>query len=78
MGKLTDDMTRLVSEVQTMRDDRINFLTGVCENTKDLLKGLQDADRQRTNEIRESLASVRNDMDGAHEAFFGKQTSRKK
>ena len=34
MGKLTDDMTRLVDEMQIMSESRDNFIKGIKETVK--------------------------------------------
>ena len=66
MGKLMDDMTRLVDEIHTMGESRSNFI-----------KRIQD-------ETRRFIADFRNEMNSAHEAFFGtrhsfgEKTSRKR
>ena len=37
MGKLTDDMTRLCDEMQTMAADRADFIKKVQDDTRELL-----------------------------------------
>jgi hypothetical protein len=64
MGKLTDDMTRLVDEIQTMSKSRDNFI-----------KGIQDAVKQEAVETRQFITDFRNEMNSAHEAFFGTKSS---
>lgn len=93
MGKLTDDMARLADEMQTMSEDRGNFIKGIqnavkqeADETRQFLKevrngfisGIQDAVKQKADETRQFLREFRNDMDGAHEAFFGRKTFRKR
>ena len=69
MGKLTDDMTRLVDEIHTMDESRCNFI-----------KGIQNAVKQEADETRQLITNFRSDIDGAHGAFFGnwKKTFSKK
>ena len=67
MGNLTNDMSRLVDEIQTMSESRANFI-----------KEAQDIVKQEVDETRRFITNFRNDMNGAHEAFFGRKTSRKR
>ncbi|MCR4320780.1 MAG: hypothetical protein NUV74_10665 [Candidatus Brocadiaceae bacterium] len=67
MGKLTDDMARLADEMQTMSEDRGNFI-----------KGIQNAVKQEADETRQFITNFRSEMDSAHEAFFGRKTFRKR
>jgi cellobiose-specific phosphotransferase system component IIA len=67
MGKLTDDMSRLVDEIQTMGESRDNFI-----------KGIQDTVKQEADETRRFITNFRNEMASAHEAFFGKLSFRKR
>jgi uncharacterized protein YukE len=69
MGKLIDDMTRLVDEIHTMDESRCNFI-----------KGIQNAVKQEADETRKFITDFRSEMNGAHEAFFGngKKTFSKK
>ena len=67
MGKLTDDMTRLVDEIQTMNEARDNFI-----------KGIQDTVKQEADETRRFITNFRDEMASTHEAFFGRKTSRKR
>ena len=64
MGKLTDDMTRLVDEIHTMDESRCNFI-----------KGIQNAVKQTADETRQFITDFRSDMNSAHEAFFGTKNS---
>ena len=64
MGKLTDDMTRLADEIQTMDVSRDNFI-----------KGIQNEIKQKADETRQFITNFRNDMNDAHEAFFGTKNS---
>ena len=80
MGKLTDDMTRLVDEIHTMDESRCNFIKGVQNAVKkrlmrqgsllrrsetNLSVGSQDVVKQKADETRQFLKEFRNDMDGA-------------
>ena len=67
MGKLTDDMSRLVDEIQTMNEARGNFI-----------KGIQDTVKQGADDTRQFIANFKNEMSCAHEAFFGRKASRKR
>ncbi len=67
MGKLTDDMTRLVDEIQTMNESRGSFI-----------KGIQDMVKKESDETRQFIMNFRNEMNDAHEAFFGRKASRKR
>ncbi len=67
MGNLTDEMSRLADEIRTMNEARDNFI-----------KGIQDMVKQGADETRQFITNFRNDMNGAHEAFFGRKTSRKR
>ena len=67
MGKLTDDMTRLADEILTMDGSRNNFI-----------KGIQNEVKQKADETRQFLKEFSNDMNGAHEAFFGRKAFRKR
>ena len=67
MGNLTGEMSRLADEIRTMNEDRDNFI-----------KGIQDMVKQGADETRQFITNFRNDMNGAHEAFFGRKTSRKR
>lgn len=64
MGKLMDDMTRLVDEIHTMDESRCNFI-----------KGIQDTVKQGADETRQFITDFRNEMNSAHEAFFGTKHS---
>mgnify|MGYP001573237744 FL=1 len=90
MGKLTDDMTRLVDEIHTMDESRCNFIKGIqnavkqeADETRQFIKevrsefigGIQDVVKQKADETRQFLKEFRNEMDGAHEAFFGTKSS---
>ena len=67
MGNLTTDMSRLVDEIQTMSESRANFI-----------KETQDTVKQQADETRRFITNFRNEMASAHEAFFGRKTSRKR
>ncbi len=67
MGNLTDAMSRLVDEIQTMNESRDNFI-----------KGIQDTVKQEADETRRFITNFRNEMASAHEAFFGRKSSRKR
>ena len=67
MGNLTDAMSRLVDEIQTMNVSRDNFI-----------KGIQDTVKQEADETRRFITNFRNDMNSAHEAFFGRKSTRKR
>ena len=67
MGNFTDEMSRLADEIRTMNEDRDNFI-----------KGIQNTVKQEVDETRRFITNFRNDMNGAHEAFFGRKTSRKR
>ena len=67
MGNFTDEMSRLADEIRTMNENRDNFI-----------KGIQNAVKQEVDETRRFITTFRNDMNGAHEAFFGRKTSRKR
>ncbi len=67
MGNLTGEMSRLADEIRTMNEARDNFI-----------KGIQDMVKQGADETRQFITNFRNDMNGAHEAFFGRKTSRKR
>lgn len=67
MGNFTDEMSRLADEIRTMNEARDNFI-----------KGIQDMVKQGADETRQFITNLRNDMNGAHEAFFGRKTSRKR
>jgi len=67
VGKLTDDMTRLVDEMQTMKESRDNSI-----------KGIQNEVKQKADETRQFITDFRSEMDSAHEAFFGRKTFRKR
>ncbi len=62
MGKLTDDMTKLADEILTMDVARNNFI-----------KGIQNTVKKEADETRSLITNFRNDMNGAHEAFFGRK-----
>jgi len=64
MGKLTDDMTRLVGEMQTMKESRDNSI-----------KGIQNEVKQKADETRQFITDFRGEMASAHEAFFGTKNS---
>ena len=64
MSKLTDDMTRLADEIQTMDESRDNFI-----------KGIQNEIKQKADETRQFITDFRSDMNSAHEAFFGTKNS---
>ena len=57
-------MTRLAGEILTMDVARNNFISGI-----------QDVVKQKADETRQFLKEFRNDMNGAHEAFFGTKHS---
>ncbi|HHT9137683.1 MAG TPA: hypothetical protein ACFYEK_10640 [Candidatus Wunengus sp. YC60] len=67
MGNFTDEMSRLADEIRTMNETRDNFI-----------KGIQNAVKQETDGTRQFIANFRNDMNGAHEAFFGRKAFRKR
>ena len=67
MGNFTDEMSRLADEIQTMNVSRDNFI-----------KGIQDTVKQEADETRRFITNFRNDMTSAHEAFFGRKSSRKR
>ena len=69
MGKLTDDMARLADEMQTMAEDRGNFIKGIKHKMR--LK-------PKADETRQFITNFRSEMDSAHEAFFGRKTFRKR
>lgn len=60
MGRLTDDITRLVGEIQAARDDRGRLMLDL---------------RQATAEVRRAVAELRSgfaaDLAGARAAWFG-------
>ena len=93
MGKLTDDMTRLADEILTMDGSRHNFIKGIqnevkqkADETRQFIKevrngfisGIQDEVKQKADETRQFLKEFSNDMNSAHEAFFGRKSSRKR
>ena len=67
MGKLTDDMTRLVDEIQTLHVSRDNFIKGIQDETRQFIKdvrnefigGIQDVVKQKASETRQFLKDVR-------------------
>lgn len=67
MGKLTDDMTRLVGEIRACDEHRADFI-----------KGVQNRVKQCAEETRGVIANFRNDIDGAHSAFGGRKTAHHK
>ena len=67
MGNLTNVMSIVADEIRTMNEARDNFI-----------KGIQDMVKQGADETRQFITNFRNDMNGAHEAFFGRKTSRKR
>ncbi|HHT9111806.1 MAG: hypothetical protein HZA47_09100 [Planctomycetes bacterium] len=67
MGNLTDAMSRLADEIQTMNEGRDNFI-----------KGIQDTVKQGADETRQFITDFRSEMNSAHEAFFGRKSSRKR
>jgi len=67
MGNFTDEMSRLADEIRTMNEARDNFI-----------KGIQNAVKQEADETRQFITNFRSEMNGAHEAFFGRKTSRKR
>ena len=67
MGNFTDEMSRLADEIRTMNEDRDNFI-----------KGIQNAVKQEVDETRQFITNFRNDMNVAHEAFFGRKATRKR
>ena len=64
MGNFTDEMSRLADEIRTMNVARDNFI-----------KGVQNAVKQEADKTRQFITNFRNDMNGAHEAFFGTKNS---
>ena len=51
MGNLTNDMSRLVDEIQTMNEARDNFI-----------KGIQNAVKQEADETRQFIKEVRRNL----------------
>ena len=85
MGKLTDDMSRLVDEIGTMDESRDNFIKGIknavkqkTDESRQFMKRTQDVVKQKADETRQFLANFGSEMDSAHEAFFGRKTFRKR
>ena len=64
MGKLTDDMTRLVDEIGTMAEVRGRFI-----------KGIQDVVKEGADNTRKLIIDFKSDINGAHDAFFGTKNS---
>jgi len=78
MGRIADDLARLVNEIQTMNEVRDNFIKGIqsavkqkVDETRQFMKEeIQTAVKQKADETRQYLANFRNEMNCAHEAFF--------
>ena len=60
-------MSRLADQIRTMNEARDNFI-----------KGIQNAVKQEVDETRQFITNFRNDMNDAHEAFFGRKATRKR
>jgi len=86
MGVFTDDMARLRGEVEAFRKGRTAFLSDVKNNVATMLAGFREAhlreahagmDRrtrtrtERAASVGSMLAGFREDMAGAHRAWFG-------
>lgn len=67
MGKLTDDMTRLVGEIRVWDEHRADFI-----------KGIQNRVKQCAEETRAMIANFRNDIEDASSAFRGRKTAHHK
>ena len=65
MGKLTDDMTRLVDEIHTMDESRCNFI-----------KGIQNAVKQEADETRQFIKEVRNNLSVGSKMWLNKRLMR--
>jgi len=80
MGRLTDEMTRLVGEIVDMRGARKGFVKDLTNNTAALMANFHRAHRdmaRRTKaERRAAVAHLKNtvaaDLDGARRAWAGK------
>ena len=78
MGRLTEDMTRLRSEIGTLRQDRETFVDNLKRNVAALLAGFHAAQRERrayVSGIRRNVADLltgfADDIQGAHQAWAG-------
>ena len=60
-------MSRLADEIRAMNEARDNFI-----------KGIQNTVKQEVDETRQFITNFRNDMNDAHEAFFGRKATRKR
>jgi len=77
MGRLTDDMTRLVDEIAALHAERESFVQAVKGKVREMLAGFRKAHADRrafVSNLRGAVAAMRaefaDDILGAHDAWF--------
>ncbi|MBU4143179.1 hypothetical protein KJ590_04265 [Patescibacteria group bacterium] len=71
MGRLTDDITRLVGEIHAGHKARASFVKDISKEVAAMRKGFCRANEERANEVKALRQEVAADLAGAHQAWFG-------
>ncbi len=82
MGRLTDDMTRLVGEIHMGHEERGRFVRDIKDNVAAMRATFRAANAERVRTVTERVRTVRqmlketaDEMAGAHKAWFGTMTA---
>ncbi|MEK7757023.1 MAG: hypothetical protein AAB385_07410 [Planctomycetota bacterium] len=75
MGRLTDDMTRLVGEIHTGHEERRRFVRDIKDNVAAMRATFRAANEERARTVRQMLKKCADDLAGAHKAWFGTMTA---
>jgi hypothetical protein len=71
MGRLTDDMTRLVGEIHVGHEERRRFVRDIKDNVAAMRATFRAANEERARTVRQMLKGVADEMAGAHKAWGG-------
>ena len=71
MGKLTDDMTRLVGEIKAGHAARVSFGKDMRQEVATMREGFRRAIEERVREVKALRQEVAADLAGARRAWFG-------
>ena len=72
MGKLTDDMTRLVGEIKAGHAARVLFGKDMRQEVATMREGFRRAIEERVREVKALRQEVAVDLEGARRAWSGK------
>jgi hypothetical protein len=69
MGRLTDDMTRLVGEIKAGHAERVSFVKDMRQEVVSMREGFCRANQERVREVKGLRQEVAADLGGARRAW---------